>query len=155
MLNDIFKIIPFAALFIVVPVLVFFIISKMSGWSRLAEAYRFDGDFEGTRFNFVSARVGIMNFNNIIFLRTSARGFYVSVPFPFKVFSPPLVIPWDDIIVEGVTGLLKNLIVLRFRRRDEVKFSLPKKDAFNIIREAKKNGFTLKDLHHQPYTISG
>jgi len=154
MLKDISQILPFAVFFIVVPVLVFFIISKMSGWSRLAEVYRFNGDFEGTKFNFISGRIGIMNYNSILFLRASSRGFYISVPLPFKFFSPPLLIPWDDVNIEGVTGLLKNQVLFRFRKRNDVKFKLYKKAAFAIIREAEKNGFTLKDLHYQPFSIS-
>ncbi len=154
MISDILYFLPFILIFIFFWGVISFVISRMSGWSTLAERYRHSGSFgsfSGKKWHFVSGRMGIMGYNNILFLGADSRGLLVTLPPPFKVVSPNLFIPWDDLYVEGITGLLNNQVLLRFRKSKAVKFKLPVKTVKQIAVEIQKFGVSLKDANSVPF----
>jgi hypothetical protein len=81
-------------------VAVCFLIGRLSGWQALAERYRFDGDFTGTRWRFRSGRMRwTMHYGNILTLGADSSGVYLSVFRLFRAGHPPLLVPWREIAV--------------------------------------------------------
>lgn len=78
-------------------VCVIFILSRLK-WAKLAEFYRHTGDFNGKDLGIISAKVGMINYNNVIRASYSQEGLHFRLMFIFKLFHPPLLIPWNKII---------------------------------------------------------
>jgi len=119
-------------LFVVLAVL--FILNRMSGWSVLRRAYRLHGRFSGQRrWFFLSARMGFRHtdpllgvdgplfpFRNCLNIAANETGVRLSL-FPlFRLFNPPLFIPWDHISARVFRGILATWIELRFREEPRV-----------------------------------
>jgi hypothetical protein len=75
-----------------------YLLSMLGGWSRLAEYYRLESDFQGERWKFQSAsmRLGV-NYNNVLTIGVNSTGVLLEVLFLFRMGHPPLFIPWSDI----------------------------------------------------------
>ena len=85
---------PFA--FAVIWIVVNFILSRF-GWYDLAKYYRYDASFEGTNAGIISSNISGINYNNILNLRYNKEGFYLKTIFLFRLFHPPIFIPWKEI----------------------------------------------------------
>lgn len=82
------------------------LLSYLSGWPVLAARFRSATSVVGEHFRFVSGSVGVsnrfpVNYRNCLFITVGITGFRISVLFLFRLFSPPLLIPWSQ--VESVT----------------------------------------------------
>ena len=75
---------------------VVFILSKL-GWSKLLKKYSYNKPFIGRRIGFVSAKINLTSYSNVIILKTNDEGFYMKVMFLFRFFHPPVFIPWSEI----------------------------------------------------------
>jgi len=95
----------------------------------MAQAYRFHGKFSGKqRWLFVSARMGtraddpLLNVQRPLFslrsclnIGANENGVHLSL-FPlFRLFNPPLFIPWDQISAKLSHGFLSTWVEFRFR----------------------------------------
>jgi len=102
----------FPVFFIAMWVLAVFIISKM-GWSKLAAEYRTDADsFTGTDVGPISAKINSINYNNCLVLKYNDQGILLKTIFLFRLFHPPILIPWNEIReVED-----KKILVLKFKK---------------------------------------
>jgi hypothetical protein len=81
-----------------------FLISKLSGWSLLAQRFRAGEPWSGESWSWQSARFrGWCNYNRCLVFGANPEALYLS-PMPlFRIFSPfsaPLRIPWNEIEVE-------------------------------------------------------
>ena len=92
-MNQLIWFIPF---FIAMFVVISFVISKM-GWSRLAEEFKTDNKFDGKRVGLISATINSCNYKNIIVLKYNQYGIFLKTVFPFNLFHPPILIPWNEI----------------------------------------------------------
>ncbi|TWU27913.1 hypothetical protein Poly41_70530 [Novipirellula artificiosorum] len=72
------------------------LIAFLSGWSRLAERYRYDARIECEFFSFQSGKMGGVDFNSCLILGVSERGLLMSMLLPFRIGHPQLLIPWSD-----------------------------------------------------------
>lgn len=87
-------------------VAVCFLLSIIGGWSRLAEHYRSQSDFSGTKWQLQSGRLGLTNYGNSLTIGANDDGLYLAV-FPlFRVGHPPLWIPWREITTTEHQGWL-------------------------------------------------
>ena len=93
-MNYFFKYFPF--FFIGMWVLVEFIISKM-GWSGLASKYKSDTEFIGNRIGIISASINFANYRNVLILKYNDEGIYLKPIILFRLFHPPILIPWSEI----------------------------------------------------------
>lgn len=94
-----------------------FIISRISGWTSLAEIYRYTDPFNGSRWRFQSAGMRwMMSYNNCLTIGLNERGLYLSIFFIFRFGHPPIFIPWNDISITNKKGLFFKYIEFRFRR---------------------------------------
>jgi hypothetical protein len=58
---------------------ILFVISRLSGWSRLAERYAATGSVPSTLYRFRSAKVGWSGYNNCLTVGGDMRGLYPNV----------------------------------------------------------------------------
>ena len=77
------------------------LLAVLGGWSSLAAKFRARQRIEGERFRFVSgsmgARVFPVSYGSCLFVTVNEMGFRLSILFPFRLFSPPLFIPWVEV----------------------------------------------------------
>jgi len=99
-----------ALLFPCMWIFVLFIISR-SGWGRLAERYKTDEAFTGTRIGIISAGINRANYNNSLILKYNEDGIYLKTMLIFRLFHPPLLIPWSEI--KEVTDM--KLLFFKFK----------------------------------------
>src|SRR6266478_174698 len=88
------------AFILLVPVMWFGIISllaKLSGWEKLAAAYRAQRPPSGQRFVLEWAKVGAVYYRNCLTIYRSPEGIYLSIWPIFRFRQPPLFIPWGEL----------------------------------------------------------
>jgi hypothetical protein len=83
-----------------------FLLSWLSGWRSLAERYRTGGAPDGERISWTSARIGSVSFRSCLNLTLAPAGLFLVPLLPFRMFMPPLLIPWADVRFEGFTRML-------------------------------------------------
>jgi hypothetical protein len=91
------------------------LISKLSGWARLARHYGADAPFDGLRFHFQSAglRFGT-NYSGCLTVGVNRRGLYLAVWLLFRIGHPPLFIPWRDVTMTERKRFFMQQIIFRF-----------------------------------------
>ena len=73
------------------------LISRLSGWSRLAKNYRSTAPIEGESARMRTGRIGPVTYHSCLSFRVSDEGLRIAVAFPLRLGHPPLYIPWDQI----------------------------------------------------------
>jgi len=115
--------------FVLIPLFWIFIselISRVSGWRALAEAYPALSDPTGPRLRFQSATLRwSSNYTGLVHVHGDSQGLYLSVFILFRVGHPPMFIPWGEIRTESRSGLFPSL-TLRFMRKPGVPFTISK-----------------------------
>src|SRR5712671_4837650 len=92
------------------------VLSRVGGWSALAERYRANDippDGRSWRWRSVSMRLNT-RYKGMITIRSTARGLYLAVPKLFSLGHPPLLIPWNEIEVTSERGLFFPYMCFRF-----------------------------------------
>ncbi|PSH03030.1 MAG: hypothetical protein CXZ00_14405 [Acidobacteria bacterium] len=80
---------------------ILFLVSRLSGWAALARRFSSTEPFCGETWRWQSARFRFSsNFNNCLTVGANEQALYFSVIIPFRLFHPPLTIPWQEIEVE-------------------------------------------------------
>lgn len=117
-----------------------------SCWGVLADHYRFHGKSNATqRWFFLSAWMGAREGNSLLAVEkpllrlrsclnvaVNEAGMHLSI-FPlFRLFHPPLFIPWEHISTKSSTGLLKQSIDFSFLEAPGVVLRLKKSVGNNI-----------------------
>jgi len=103
----------------------FFLIGRISGWSKLANFYRFSGEFVGKQWRFQSAQLRwYLGYNNCLTFGANESGLFVSLLFLFRVGHPSLFIPWGDITVNMKEGVWGKYAELRFRQAPTIPFRI-------------------------------
>ena len=80
------------------------LLAGMSGWSRLAARYGWQGEMPASCVT-TSARIGLVNYNGVLIIGQENSFVYLSVVRLFP-FHPTLRIPLGDITVSGPNRLL-------------------------------------------------
>lgn len=111
------------------PVLIGFLIflfafmARLSGWTTLANYYRFAGTFTGQTWRFQSAQMRWkMGYNNCLTIGADESGLYLSVFFLFRFGHPNLFIPWGDISIRKKKGFLYSHMEFRFQQAPGISF---------------------------------
>jgi len=132
----------FGVFFVVMWCLVSFTLSKITGWSRLAEKYRTRTKPESKLMQAVQAYWGsVMLAGNIYTIGTTNTGLFLGVLFPFRIGHPPLLIPWHDIRAKKVDGFLKPRVQLTFGNGLSRPFEIYEKTA-EIIKKGSNDQFS-------------
>jgi hypothetical protein len=96
------------------------VLSHVGGWARLGTHFRARERGTGERFRFVSGSIGAntfpVNYRCCLFVAVNDIGFYLSILFLFRLFSPPLFLPWPAVeSVEEKRRLFFRYVVVRLR----------------------------------------
>jgi hypothetical protein len=77
--------------------LILLLLSKLGGWSALAERYRTDRPFQGSLWRFQFGFLGSVRYNGALTVGSGMEGLYLAVLFFLRPFHPPLLIPWGEV----------------------------------------------------------
>jgi len=132
-------------LFVAVWLGITFLLSWISGWRLLAQRFRAQEPWNGQRWGWQSARLRWgCNYNNCLTVGASPEALYMSIMPLFGLFSPALLIPWQEIEVE--TGKLffgwYNTALLKVGNEERVSVRIYGK-LVNRLREAAGPGWPL------------
>ena len=122
--------------------------SRLSGWNRLAGYYpgqnRYQGDWisQPDSDGRDSGGVDVYLNNNLsegaIRLGADAEGLYLSMSIVFRLFHPPLFVPWSDVRSEWIQGApwsrKKNVLRITFAALPEIPLDVDR----HIAREMQK-----------------
>jgi hypothetical protein len=72
------------------------LMSRLSGWSRLAQHYRSPRNINGESARMRSGRIGVVNYHSLLSLRVNDDGLRIAVALPLRLGHPPLFIPWNQ-----------------------------------------------------------
>lgn len=116
----------FAAFFAILWCSVSFFLATLGGWRLLAEAYRLQDRFDGSRWRFASARMrwGV-NYNGCLTFGANEHGLYLAALFLFRLGHPPLFIPWSDLRARETQGVMFKYIEFTFPGADGVTLRVP------------------------------
>jgi hypothetical protein len=129
------------------PVAVLFISSYWSGWRRLAVPYGYQGKFSARqRWTFVTGKMGmrvsepllkiqspLFSFRSCLTISVNETGMHLSL-FPlFRLFHPPIFIPWSHISAEVSPGVLSTWVEFYFRGGSAVCLLLRERIAREVL----------------------
>ena len=76
---------------------VLLLLSRLSGWHRLAQHFASDRLPDGTRFQWQSGYLGLISYRHCLNITVAANGLHLAVSLPFRIGHPNLLIPWQAI----------------------------------------------------------
>jgi len=110
------------------------LLSRLSGWSALADVYSSDEPFEGQQQRFVNARMRWMiGYNRALVVGASSRGLYLAMFILLRPGHAPLFIPWRDISTRSVRNAFRDYTEFRFTKVPEVYIRLPENIAEKVL----------------------
>jgi hypothetical protein len=101
-----------------------YLLALMSGWRRLAAHYAADLPIGGQRFRFRTARSGLVRYNHCLTFAATAEGLYLWLLLPFRLGSPPLLVPWADVSATPTREFMVTSIALGFARAPRVRMRI-------------------------------
>jgi hypothetical protein len=119
------------------------IISKISGWEKLAQSYNGNPPVSVKRFLFQDGwmRYGI-NYRGILTLGGNYQGFTLSIIFLFLIGHPPLFIPWNEIVISEKQQDIFSKVKLQFPRHPDIYLTLTRQFAEKLS-QTSNNRFRL------------
>ena len=92
---------------------VVWLISRVSGWQRLARHYRTPTPPKGQPVSQMLAMLGSARHRGTLTLQAAPEGLYLTVMVLFRLGHPPLLIPWSAVKRRGTSaGDLSNWLTL-------------------------------------------
>lgn len=83
--------------FVVIGLAVMFLIAMLGDWDILARNFRAHHKPGGAFYYMQSVGIGTSSYRNMLTVGITSEGLYLAVFFPFRLFHPPLLIPWSEI----------------------------------------------------------
>lgn len=116
--DDLLQLQLFPLLFVILWLSISTLLAVLGGWISLAKHFRAEQPVRGERFRFVSGSMGSrvlpVSFGNCLSVVVGDAGFGLSMFFLFRLFSPPLLIPWGAVkSVESKRVLWSRYTVIR------------------------------------------
>lgn len=118
-----------------------FLIAKIGGWGLLARRFRLNSTFAGEKWSMQSAamRFGV-SYNNCLTVGANNRGLFVQTMILFRLWHPPLFVPWSEITVFPKKRWLWDFMEYRLGREEEIPFTVRPKLARKIQAAAAQTG---------------
>jgi hypothetical protein len=118
-----------------------FLIAKAGGWALLAARFRLNSTFVGEKWSMQSAamRFGV-SYNNCLTVGANNVGLFVQPMILFRLWHPPLFVPWSEIRVSPKRKLLWDFMEYRLGREEEIPFTVRPKLARKIQAAAAQTG---------------
>lgn len=106
------------ALFLGVPAA----LSFLSGWKQLAERFRLESDFQGRLWKGQSGWMrSFGSYNRCLCIGANEQGLYLALDLPFRLFHPPLIVPWNEVAVRSrKKGIFGSSVDLSLGRDEQV-----------------------------------
>jgi hypothetical protein len=105
-LNEIRILLGFLAFFAGMWVGISYLISHLSGWSSLHARFPAGLRPDGERLTWTNARLGAVSFRSCLNMTLSPGGLHMVPSLPFRLFMPPLLVPWREISFAGIRHVL-------------------------------------------------
>lgn len=114
--------VPFAlAALLLVWLLVSVVISYTGGWFSLARNFRSQASFAGSEWRGESGMMrGLAHYRNCLIVGANPAGIYLAVFLPFRVFHPPLFIPWNEITQSKTRIFFMNMVRFQLGRKHPI-----------------------------------
>src|ERR1700674_2780329 len=88
----------FPVFFVALWCTILFLISQASGWAALARRFGLTSTFTGQTWAWKRARMRWgTNYKNCLTIGCDPMGLYLSVMVLFRLFHPPLLLPWQEV----------------------------------------------------------
>ena len=92
-------------------------LAYFAGWRSLAQEYPASSPFRGRRFHFCSAQfAGWVGYNGSFTPGADRTGLFIAVWPVFRLFHPPMLVPWSEIQVSVEKGRWLTVVLLTFAR---------------------------------------
>jgi hypothetical protein len=117
--------------------LISFLISFMSGWFTLSRRFRKQSEPYGDTKNagpfFYTAYMRFWcHYSSVIRMTAASDALYLSVFFPFRLFQPPLCIPWKEIQFGRTKFLWRRYVVLTLGQRERIPLRISERMAAKL-----------------------
>jgi hypothetical protein len=134
----------FAALWVFVT----YWVALLGGWRLLAKRFRMQRTFLGAKWNLQSAQMRWMShYNNALTIGADHTGLFIVPLFLFRLWHPPLFIPWTETSVRPITRLFFfKFVELRLGRQEAIPFAVNLRLAARI-EAAAGPGWPLRPQH--------
>jgi len=111
----------YAIFFLVLWLLFNFVVSRLTGWARMAAHYQNVGGItcKVWRFQTITTRWG-MGYKGCTNVGADSRGLYISFGFLFRFGHPPIFVPWGDIAITEKQISKSRMLELRFRKTEDL-----------------------------------
>jgi len=119
----------FPLFFIANWLLIMYVIALVGGWRLLTGRFRAQGPFTGPKWNMQAARMRFFcSYNNCLTVGADSSGLFVVPMLLFRIWHPPLLVPWSEITFERKKVLFFfNYLELRLGRSERVPFTVSAK----------------------------
>ena len=81
-------------------------LARVSGWTKLVERFPAPDEPEGERILWTSAQLGGVSFRSCLNMTLAASGLHLVPSLLFRLFMPPMLVPWNEVHFEGFTKML-------------------------------------------------
>jgi hypothetical protein len=96
--------------------------AQLSGWAELAKYYRSDAPFEGERWTFCSCRMRwLTHYGGCVTVGANEYGLYLALFSLFRIWHPPLLIPWHEVSLKMDKTIVWERMELRFNQAPDIK----------------------------------
>ncbi len=110
-----------------------FLIAKIGGWRLLARRFRLNSTFVGEKWSMQSAamRFGV-SYNNCLAVGANNMGLFVRPMTLFRLWHPPLFVPWNEVRVFPKKRWLWDFMEYRLGSEEQIPFTVRVKLAQKI-----------------------
>ncbi len=122
----------FPFIFIGMWIFVSFLLSFLGGWYSLKNIYKKEITFNGEKWHFQSARIGLVSYNSCVTVGADRNNLFLGVFFLFKIGHPDLVIPFADIEGKETKMLFFKYVKLKFKKNYSTNIVISKRLADKI-----------------------
>lgn len=131
--------------FLIFPLMWIYILFRMnsvSGWKELSEKFPCQTQFEGEKWRFCSASVGLIYYQGTLTFSANEHCLFINIQFPFKFFgTKALLIPLEKIRGEERASVFMNRVHLNIEGVENLEIKIYKNLA-NRIESASQGKWT-------------
>ncbi len=131
--------------------LTFYVLAVIDGWLILSKRFRFKGSFYGEVWPFQSGRMRFyVHFASSLSVGADESGLYLAV-FPlFRLWHPPLLIPWSEVsIIPRQRGLIFKTRELRLGLEESIPLRISR-SLVRTLRESAGEAWPLESVPIEP-----
>ena len=118
-----------------------YLTAAIGGWKLLTRRFRMQGEFFGQKWRFESAQMRYRtNYGSCLTIGANGTGLFAKPLLVFRLWHPPLFVPWTEITVVPKKVLLWNMVEYRLGREEQIPFRVRPRLAQKIQAAAMQTG---------------